>query len=304
MAGVEVAANLRLGQLAGQPGPIRQEPGSEAARMGHHAGTITGHGRACRPRSALHLPSAFLLGLLEPSQVQLPPAQQALRCFYSPITPPRRERSGLGMLSLAPVGRPVRRNAEVLATPRAAGALPCGSAGPSRAATSRVGFNLGGVIESPREPAANPLVLDGGVAHGELEIVEVTRINPSKSTGVDVAVDVAIVCGEAQIRATLDRGPSESPAAAKAPTHVAIVSGVPGLLPPTPDGIGGSTRIAIGETRSAIRLILYRDTEPKTSQGASLWAPIALRSSSAESRTRSGCLSSSAIRDPLPTRGH
>jgi hypothetical protein len=43
-----------------------------------------------RPR-----PSASMLGLLEPSQVQVSPAQQALRCFYAPFTPQCRERSGL-----------------------------------------------------------------------------------------------------------------------------------------------------------------------------------------------------------------
>jgi hypothetical protein len=63
--------------------------------VSHHADTISGHGQASRPRSTLHLRSAFQLGYLEPSQVQESRVGTALPCFYTPISPPSRERSGL-----------------------------------------------------------------------------------------------------------------------------------------------------------------------------------------------------------------
>ncbi len=78
---------------SGPSGQPTDEP--DAARVGHHADTIGGHGQATGPRSTLHLRSAFQAGDLEPSQVQVSPAGQALPCFYSPIRPRRGERSGL-----------------------------------------------------------------------------------------------------------------------------------------------------------------------------------------------------------------
>lgn len=102
----EVAAGHRLGQLVGQAGPAGQEPGHDAARVSHHADTVGRHGQTRRPRSTLHLRSAFQLGELGTSQSQVSPAVQALPCFYAPITPRRRERSGLapgfGLICLRP----------------------------------------------------------------------------------------------------------------------------------------------------------------------------------------------------------
>jgi len=85
----------RRGQLPGQSSPVNQQTQRDAARVRHHADTIGSHRQAGRPRSTLHLRSAFRLRVLEPSQVQESQAGQALPCFYTPISPPSRERSGL-----------------------------------------------------------------------------------------------------------------------------------------------------------------------------------------------------------------
>ncbi len=67
---------------------------SQAASVGHHADTISRHRQASRPRNALPygVPSGRDFAA---SQSQVSPAGQALPCFYTPITPRRRERSGL-----------------------------------------------------------------------------------------------------------------------------------------------------------------------------------------------------------------
>jgi hypothetical protein len=95
VTGDEVAADHHLGQLGREADPVGQKAGGDAARMGHHADTIGGHGQAGRPRSTLHLRSAFRFGDLESSQTQVSLAGQALPCFHAPITPESRERSGL-----------------------------------------------------------------------------------------------------------------------------------------------------------------------------------------------------------------
>ena len=98
----KVAADHHLGQLGREAGAVSQQTGGDAARVGHHADTITGHGQAGGPRSTLHLRSAFHVGDLESSQTQVSPAGQALPCFYAPITPEPRERSGLTAPSSEP----------------------------------------------------------------------------------------------------------------------------------------------------------------------------------------------------------
>jgi len=87
----------RLRQLVRQAGSICQQPQRNTARVSYHADTITGHGQAGGPRSTLHLRSAFHLELLGLSQEQESQAGQALPCFYTPITPTGRERSGLAV---------------------------------------------------------------------------------------------------------------------------------------------------------------------------------------------------------------
>src|SRR4051794_28118483 len=95
--GHEVAAGHGLRQPRGEADTVGQESKSDAACVGDHADTIGRYGQTGRPRSMLHLPSASLLGLLELSQVQVSPAQQALRCFYTLFRDAPRERSGLGV---------------------------------------------------------------------------------------------------------------------------------------------------------------------------------------------------------------
>jgi hypothetical protein len=91
----ERAARHRLGQLGREPGPVGQQADRDTARVSHHADTLGGHGQPVRPRSTLHLRSAFQLGLLGLSQEQESQAGQALPCFYPSTAPPTRERSGL-----------------------------------------------------------------------------------------------------------------------------------------------------------------------------------------------------------------
>ena len=92
----ERVAGHRRGETTRQAGSVGQQTKPDTPRVGHHADTVTGHGQPTGPRSTLHLRSAFQAGDLEPSQVQVSPAGQALPCFYAPITPRHRERSGLG----------------------------------------------------------------------------------------------------------------------------------------------------------------------------------------------------------------
>jgi hypothetical protein len=61
----------RLGHLTGQPGPIGQQAQTRTAGMSHHTGPITGYRQASRPRSTLHLRSAFRFEDLEKSQSQI-----------------------------------------------------------------------------------------------------------------------------------------------------------------------------------------------------------------------------------------
>ena len=110
MNGSELATGHRHGQLPGQAGSVRQEPSRDTARVGDHADTIGGHQQAGRPRSTLHLRSAFQFENLETSQSQVSLTGQALPFFYTPTTPQRRERSGLG--------RAIPNNAASPETPR------------------------------------------------------------------------------------------------------------------------------------------------------------------------------------------
>mgnify|MGYP001273142791 CR=1 FL=1 len=92
----QLRANHRLRQLTSQPGSMRQQSDRNADSWGHHADTINSHGQACRPRRPLHLRSAFQFGELERSQSPVFPVANTLPCLYTPITPNRRERFGLG----------------------------------------------------------------------------------------------------------------------------------------------------------------------------------------------------------------
>lgn len=66
MHGHEVASGHRLGQPSSQPGPVSQDSGRDAARVGHQADTISRHGQARGPRSTLQptecLPTRRTLG--------------------------------------------------------------------------------------------------------------------------------------------------------------------------------------------------------------------------------------------------
>jgi hypothetical protein len=74
-------------QLAGQAVPVGQPTQPGTAAMGHRAGPVIGYRQARRPRSTLHLRSAFYTTDLEPSQVQVSLAGQALPCIYTPQAP-------------------------------------------------------------------------------------------------------------------------------------------------------------------------------------------------------------------------
>ena len=84
MARNEITPGHRSGQRRSQAGPVGQQPGRDAARVRHHPDTITRHHQASRPRSTLHLRSAFHLGQLGTSQSQVAPAGQALPHVHAP----------------------------------------------------------------------------------------------------------------------------------------------------------------------------------------------------------------------------
>ncbi len=89
----ETTPGHRLGQLPSQARSVGQQPQRDAARVGHHADTISRDRQPRRPRRTLHLPSASCWATWDLRQVQVFPAQGALRCF---TTPTPGERSGLG----------------------------------------------------------------------------------------------------------------------------------------------------------------------------------------------------------------
>jgi integrase len=82
-------------ELTGEPGPVGQKPQASTTGMGHHARPIARYRQPRRPRSTLHLRSAFQFGDLETSQSQEFLTGQALPCIYTPTIPITRERSGL-----------------------------------------------------------------------------------------------------------------------------------------------------------------------------------------------------------------
>ena len=95
MAWGERPTRQRRRQRAGQPSLVSQKTQASTTDMGYHTGPIASYFQPGRPRSTLHLRSAFQLEKLEPSQVQESPAGQALPCIHTRTTPITRERSGL-----------------------------------------------------------------------------------------------------------------------------------------------------------------------------------------------------------------
>ncbi|MCW2628436.1 MAG: hypothetical protein JWR48_5158 [Mycobacterium sp.] len=69
--------------------------------VSHRAGPITGYRQASRPRSTLHLRSAFQFEDLERLQPQVSLAGQALPCIYPRSTPISRARSRLASTSVS-----------------------------------------------------------------------------------------------------------------------------------------------------------------------------------------------------------
>jgi hypothetical protein len=85
----------RLGQLTGQPRPVREEPQRHRSRVGHDTRPVTRHRQPRRPRRMLHLRSASRVGGLVLSQDQVPLTGQALSRIQTHCHPPTRERCGL-----------------------------------------------------------------------------------------------------------------------------------------------------------------------------------------------------------------
>jgi hypothetical protein len=78
-------------ELTGEPGPVGQKPQASTTGMGRHARPIARYRQPRRPRSTLHLRSAFQFGDLETSKSQEFLTGQALPCIYTPTIPITRE---------------------------------------------------------------------------------------------------------------------------------------------------------------------------------------------------------------------
>jgi len=86
-------------QLGGQADAISQKTRRDDPGMSNHPDILDGERQTRRPRSTLHLPSAFYLGTWSSRQVTVSPVQEALRSICTRRSADPRESPGLGLLA-------------------------------------------------------------------------------------------------------------------------------------------------------------------------------------------------------------
>lgn len=106
-AGVWPAAVVSLSaaprQFGGQTDLISQKTRRDGPGVRDHPDTISSNGQTSRPRSTLHLPSAFCWRTWNLRQVPVSPAQEALRSIFAQRSADPRESPGLAPLIHGPV---------------------------------------------------------------------------------------------------------------------------------------------------------------------------------------------------------